>query len=235
MKTFQFITAWGQPLIELLFPNVCSVCTKSLLPFEKVICSPCRVHLPYTNYVNHPHNKTAAIFWGRVNLVYCASFLHYKKGNSVRKLIHQLKYKGREDVGYFLGGQFGQHLKKIPLLHDLDGIVPVPLHPRKEKIRGYNQCKSIAEGLATQLNTPVLNHIVERKQFNTSQTTKDRYGRWENISDKFAVKNPGLAKNKHLLVVDDVITTGSTLEALMIELSSVTGIRISAVAIGSSY
>lgn len=234
MKTFPFVTAWGYPLIELLFPNVCGICTKSLLPFEKVICSPCRIHLPYTNYSLHPDNKTAAIFWGRVNLVYCSSFLHYKKGNSVRKLIHQLKYKGREDIGYFLGAQFGQLLHKIPELDDVDGIIPVPLHPKKEKIRGYNQCKPIAEGMSAHLNVPVLNQIVERKHYNTSQTTKDRYSRWENISEKFAVKNPGLAKHKHLLVVDDVITTGSTLEALIVALSGVTDLRISAVAIGSS-
>ena len=235
IKTPSVIKNWGKPLLHLLFPNICAVCGKSLFDFEPVICTPCKVHLPTTNYHRNPDNKVAAMFWGRLHLVHCSALLHYKKGNSVQKLIHQLKYKGREDIGSFLGTLCGKSLKSNPELSNLSGVIPVPLHPKKMRIRGYNQCTSIAKGIADVLNIPVLDKVVARNAFNTSQTKKDRYSRWENTHDQFTLLDPESIQHKHILIVDDVITTGSTLEALASSLNPENEAQLSVVTIGSTF
>jgi ComF family protein len=234
MKIQRSIAGWTTPLLHLLFPEICPVCGKSLFGFEKVICTPCTVHLPLTRYSGRSDNKVAAIFWGRIGLIHCSAFLHYKKGNSVQKMIHQLKYRGRQDIGYHLGTLCGREIAGIPSLGDLSGIIPVPLHPKKERIRGYNQCFSIARGIASVLNIPVLDRVAVRNTFNTSQTKKDRYSRWENTREKFTLRDPEAIADRHFLLVDDVVTTGSTLEALATTLSGAPGVRLSIVTIGST-
>lgn len=236
MKTTQkFIHQWASPVIELLFPRVCPVCAKSLLWFEKIICTPCRLRLPLTDYAGFPDNKVAAVFWGRTRFVHASSFLHYRKGNSVQKLIHQLKYKGRQDIGEYLGSLYGAVLQDIEVLGDLSGIVPVPLHWRKERLRGYNQSLAIAGGISKKLGIPVLNDLALRNVFNTSQTKKDRFGRWENAKERFSVVPRDGLNDLHLLLVDDVITTGSTLEALAMAFGEYPGVRLSIACLGSAY
>jgi len=234
MKIPSVILGWTTPLVQLLFPEICPVCGKSLFGFERVICTPCTVHLPVTRYAGMPDNKAASIFWGRLGLVHCSSYLHYKKGNSVQKMIHQLKYRGRQDIGYHLGMLCGRELSGIPSLADVAAIIPVPLHPKKERIRGYNQCHSIARGIASVLDLPVLDRVAVRNAFNTSQTRKDRYSRWENTQEKFSLCDSGAIADRHVLVVDDVVTTGSTLEALATALSRAGGVRLSIVTLGST-
>lgn len=235
MKRHRIVAEWASSLVELFFPRICAVCSKSLFLHEKIICTPCRIHLPETNYHLEPDNKVAAIFWGRVKLEHCSSFLHYRKGNSVQKLIHQLKYKGRQDIGEYVGSIYGKKLAGSGVLEDIDGIVPVPLHKKKERIRGYNQSLSIANGLAVALSKPVLKNIVIRIAFNESQTKKDRFSRWENSKERFALCEGVDLAGKHILIVDDVITTGSTIEALAVAFSTIEGVKLSVISIGSAY
>jgi ComF family protein len=232
MRKGSRLIEWAATLPGLLFPRVCPACSKSLFWHEEMICTPCTLHLPETGYWNFPDNKVAVIFWGRVPLIHCSSFLIYRKGNSVQKLIHQLKYKGRQDIGEYLGSRFGKKLKAIEALKDVDAVVPVPLHRKKEHKRGYNQSLPIAYGIAAELGKPVDNQIVGRKVHNQSQTTKDRFGRWENAKERFALVKGANPQGKHLLIVDDVITTGSTLEALAMAFKDVPGIRLSVVSLG---
>lgn len=226
---------WGLPLLELFFPRICASCSKSLFLHEKVICTPCRLHLPETGYYAVPDNKVASIFWGRVWFEHCSSFLIYRKGNSVQKLIHQLKYKGRQEIGEYLGGIYGKKLAASGVLTNIDGIVPVPLHKKKERMRGYNQSLSIARGLAAELSKPVWNKVVIRSTFNESQTKKDRFSRWENAKDRFLLCEGNDISGKHILLVDDVITTGSTIEALATAFGSADNVKLSVVSIGSAY
>jgi len=234
MKLKTLIKNWGYPLAELLFPRICPICSKSLLAFEYYVCSPCMLNLPFTHYAPVPDNKIARVFWGRAILTHCSALLHYRKGNSVQKLIHHLKYKGRQDIGEHLGALLGETLKEIPELMDLEGIVPVPLHPKKERIRGYNQSLSIAVGVASVLQVPVITNIVKRNHYSTSQTRKGRYDRYTNAKEKFSVIPKNCPPSAHLLLVDDVITTGSTLEALAEAFAHTPDIRLSAAALGST-
>ncbi len=236
MITLQkFVRSWVYPVTELLYPRICPVCAKSLMGFEKIICTPCRLRLPLTDYATLPDNKVAAVFWGRTRFVHASSYLHYRKGNSVQKLIHQLKYKGRQDIGEYLGSLYGNVLKDVQALHDACGIVPVPLHRRKENMRGYNQSFAIAAGLSAKLQIPVMNDVAVRNVFNTSQTKKDRFGRWENARERFSVKHCEGINDMHLLLTDDVITTGSTLEALAMAFDQFPGVRLSVACLGSAY
>jgi ComF family protein len=234
-RRFQSLISWGAALIELFFPRICAVCSKSLFLHERVICTPCLLHLPETGYQKDPDNRAARIFWGRVRLVHCSAWLHYKKGNSTQKLIHQLKYKGRQDIGEHLGKLYGRKMQSCNALTDVDGIIPVPLHWKKERRRGYNQSLSIAKGISAETGKPVWTDKVVRKVSNVSQTTKDRFGRWENARERFSLKPGHGLEGKHILLVDDVITTGATIEALAGVFEEKDHVRISVVSIGSAY
>ncbi len=232
MRRTGMFTEWLASLFELFFPRVCAICTKSLFLHEEVICMPCRLHLPETGYHTEPANKAARVFWGRVRIEHCSSFLHYRKGNSVQRLIHQLKYKGRKDIGEYLGRLYGKKLAEAGLLTGIDFIIPVPLHWKKERRRGYNQSLAIAMGVSAEIMKPVATDKVTRKFYNVSQTTKDRYGRWENARERFALSDNHGLEGKHLLIVDDVITTGSTIESLASVLGEVPHVKISVISIG---
>jgi ComF family protein len=234
-KMFRIIVEWGASLLELFFPRICGICSKSLFLHEKVICTPCLLHLPETGYHREPDNKAARMFWGRVRLVHCSAWLHYRKGNSTQKLIHQLKYKGRQDIGEHLGRLYGKKIKASGVLADVDGLIPVPLHWKKERKRGYNQSLAIAKGISAETGIPLWTDKVIRRVHNVSQTTKDRFGRWENARERFSLKQGHRLEGKHVLLVDDVITTGATIEALAEVFAETEGIRISVVSIGCAY
>lgn len=234
MSVWKTLLEWGATLPALFFPRNCVVCGNSLYTHEQLICLSCKVHLPLSGHWLEPDNKTARVFYGRVSFHHCSSYLLYRKGNSTQKLIHALKYKGVPEAGVYMGEEFGVVLRQSGVLGEVDGIVPVPLHPKKERKRGYNQSLMIARGLSAQLRVPIMDNLVVRRTHNQSQTKKDRYSRWENARDRFELKNHSLQPGSHLLLVDDVITTGSTLEALAHTLTEVEGVKISAVSIGFS-
>jgi len=203
---------WLSDFGKLFFPEICVSCARGLNANEDTICINCLINLPRTNYHRLRNNPVKRKFQGRINIEMASAFLYFTKGNSTRALLHHLKYKGRQDIGLRLGALFGKDLMNDGFSPP-DLIVPLPLHPAKERIRGYNQSKSIAEGLSRHLGTEVCTHSVVRSSNNPTQTKKERYERWRNVATVFRVKNAAIMKGKHVLLVDDVVTTGATLEA----------------------
>jgi ComF family protein len=203
-------------LFDLFYPHVCAGCTQKLLQGEEVICFKCESSLPYTDYCKRADNAMAKRFWGRVELQGAAALLEFQKGEIVQHLLHQLKYRGRKDIGTFLGKLLGEQLiTENSIIKDIDLIVPVPLHWKKEKIRGYNQCTPFAESLAATMGIPWSGTALQRTHENISQTKMNRFERYSNVEGIFDVTDALQLKNKHILLVDDVMTTGATAEACL--------------------
>jgi ComF family protein len=216
-----------EDFISLLFPRICAACGNSLWKQEETVCLSCEFHLPRTNFHLSLENPVSRLFWGRVNLESATAYLYFNKGNKVQRLIHQLKYKGRKDIGVYFGRQYGQHLVHSPFFETVQLIVPVPLHIKKLMKRGYNQSEQFAIGLGESMKVPVDPTALCRRKETETQTKKSRFRRWQNVADVFEVKDPGSLEKKHVLLVDDVITTGATLESCIQTLSAIHGIRIS--------
>lgn len=204
---------WITDFLNLFFPNLCQACGQPLVKDENIICLSCLYKLPKTNFHMHQENPISQIFWGRVNINTATAFLFFNKGGNVQKLIHQLKYKGNTKTGLYLGEVMGNDLMKSSLFSSIDLIVPVPLHQKKLHKRGYNQSEIIAEGISKAMHLPVDTDSFVRLEHTETQTKKARYTRWENVKDKFGVINPENLEGKHILLVDDVLTTGATLES----------------------
>jgi len=200
-------------VIGLLFPNLCNGCGLSLYPGEKAICTHCLYDLPYTDFHLNLHNQVAQQLWGRLPFEAAMAMLYFKKGTKIQNLIHNLKYNGKTEVGYKLGNLLGHKLAHSEYYKEIDYIIPVPLHPKKERTRGYNQSDYIADGIAEALNVPVNKTLLVRKKITETQTRKSRFNRYENMLAVFELLDPEMIHHKHILLVDDVITTGATLEA----------------------
>jgi len=202
----------------LLFPNLCCGCRQPLFKGETQICSSCLFQLPYTDHHEHAANKAAKQLWGRLPCLAVMSLCYFRKGARVQNLVHHLKYKGRQDLGLKLGGLIAEKIKLNPDYAAADLIIPVPLHPARARTRGYNQSLCIANGISAVLNIPVQSNLLIRKVNTSSQTKKGRFTRFENMQTVFSVSNQTALQGKHILLVDDVITTGATLEACGLEL-----------------
>lgn len=209
----QPLSLWFQDAIHFLFPNVCACCGISLYAHEPVVCQMCLTDLPQTFFHLEPDNPVEKVFWGRIPLATATSIFHFNKGNRVQTLIHGLKYKNRPDIGQELGRVFGPGLLMNPVLAAAHAFVPVPLHSGKLKKRGYNQSEEIAKGFSASMNIPLLSNVLQREKPTETQTKKSRSDRWENVKEVFSVKNENLIAGKNLILVDDVVTTGATLEA----------------------
>ncbi|OFX43176.1 MAG: hypothetical protein A2W97_08165 [Bacteroidetes bacterium GWE2_40_63] len=218
--------------IGLFYPELCAACNASLYEQEKVICTRCLYELPRTNYQKTPGNPVEQIFWGRVPIERVAAFFFFQKGSKYQKLIHSLKYHGREDIGIEMGQLFGSELAQEPDFLKPDFIIPVPLHPKKQKKRGYNQSQLIAQGLADKLPGTLETEVLKRKVFTQTQTKKGRYERWENVEEVFEVINPEAIEGKHVLLVDDILTTGATIEGCAQVLHQAANVKISVVTLG---
>ena len=198
---------------HLIFPQLCEGCRTPLLQQERVLCMGCTYELPQTAFHHISDNEAALRIAGRIPFKYATSFAYFSEDGLMQHLMHRLKYSGRKSIGKFLGQQAGYALKSAPWIREVDTIVPVPLHPRKFAKRGYNQSEVIAEGIAQTINVPVQQEGLVRIRNTDSQTRKSREQRIENVKGAFALnpKKPIIAK--HILLVDDVLTTGATLEA----------------------
>lgn len=209
----QILKEYFNDFVELLFPKLCLVCGNNLLKQEELICLQCLFNLPRTNFHLEEKNPVAELFYGRVRLEAATAFFFFSKGSNYQKLIHHLKYKGVKNVGVILGNYFGNDLMKSTQFSSVDIVCPVPLHPKKEKKRGYNQSYFIAKGIAERMEKSLSADNLKRIVYTDSQTRKGRYERWENVEGIFELSRPEEFENKHILLVDDVVTTGSTLEA----------------------
>lgn len=201
-----------------MFPNLCCGCGIYLYRGETQLCTKCIYKLPYTDHHLHLENKVARQLWGRLPFNAVMSLLYFKKGARAQNIIHNLKYKGRRDLGIKLGIMIAERLLMNAAYTGIDLIIPVPLHRTRESQRGYNQSLCIAKGISEALNIPVNSISLLRKKPTASQTKKGRYKRFENMQEVFSVAYPEPLKAKHILLVDDVITTGATLEACGIAL-----------------
>ncbi|TAH18495.1 MAG: ComF family protein [Cytophagales bacterium] len=199
--------------VDMLFPRSCLTCSSLLEKNEEIICVQCRYALPKTNFHLEEDNELARKFWGRIPLKHAFAYLRFVKTGKVQVLLHHLKYYGKQEIGEMLGRWYGNDLKKSQLATQFDLILPVPLHPSKLEKRGYNQCDSIARGMAEGLSVAWDSGILVRQKANVSQTRKDRVERWENVANIFYITKPEKVKGKNILLIDDVITTGATLEA----------------------
>jgi len=214
-------------LISLFYPRLCAGCGIPLVKGEELLCLNCLADLPRTNYHLDQENPVFQIFIGRVNITLATAFCRFDKGGRLQHILHQLKYKGNCEVGHRMGILFGYDLIQNPLYQDIDVIIPVPLHPLKERKRGYNQSVEICKGLSESMQKPLITQNLVREVHSDSQTRKGRFERWENVSGIFSVKNATPLIGKHLLIVDDVVTTGATLEACCEPLLKIKGVKVS--------
>lgn len=211
----------------LLFPSYCSGCNRNLMHYEKAICLHCQSKLPRLYTCDQSGNPVEKVFWGRVQLQAATALLKMPRNGATQRLIHRLKYHDDQDVGERLGAMLGSEMLASQRMSDFDFIIPVPLHPKKLHMRGYNQCDSIARGIAEAMNCSALIGNLVRTQHTSTQTRKGRLSRWNNVSNIFCVKYPEQLEHKRVLLVDDVITTGATIEACVSALQKVDGIKVS--------
>ncbi len=218
-------------ILHFIFPQLCEGCKKSLLHGEHVLCIECHSLIPQTNYHQITENETALRFTGRFCFEYATSFAYFTKDGLTQHLLHTLKYSGKKKVGIFLGKQFGQALKNVDWIKDIDILLPVPLHNDKLRDRGFNQSLLFAEGLKEVLLLPIETSVLKRIRNTNSQTNKTRAERALNMKDAFKITDNKALENKHVLLIDDVLTTGATLEACAIELLKVPGLKLSIITV----
>ncbi len=197
---------------QLVFPNLCIGCETVLRTNEDLICFPCQHQLPLT-YDWLPTTPSNQTFKGRVEIDQFVSYVYFSKGAIIQRMMHELKYKGRKDVGIGLGKLLGNHLKQHGIFAKMDGLVAVPLHPAKVLRRGYNQSDMIVKGMAEKLGLKDFSNVIARTEYTNSQTTMNRFNRFRNMDKVFKCTQQSRIRNKHLVLVDDVVTTGSTLQA----------------------
>lgn len=225
------VNQYFQDFFALFFPDLCAGCGTNLFKNEQVICTKCIYHLPLTNFHNDPFNKLAKQLWGRFVFTQACSYVYFRKGGRVQNIMHQLKYNNRPEAGYKMGQLYAYVLNGSDEWQKPDLIIPVPLHPKKLKKRGYNQSESISEGLASILHIPVMTDHLTRIENTETQTRKSRFVRYENLKTAFYCKEKISLSGKHILLVDDVMTTGATLEACATVLLAVQGTSISIVTV----
>ena len=218
-------------LLKLIFPKLCNGCDELLLLNENVICSNCRHSLPLTNHHLILNNDTTKKFYGIIDIEFSASMLYFHKDGIVQKLIHNLKYKGQKNIGTFLGEWYANDLKNNPIISAVTHIIPVPLHKKRLKERGYNQVDEFCEALSKELDIPFNKSLLQRKKYSATQTKKNKTERQFDNNNIFDVTFTKKDENKHYLLIDDVITTGATLELCAKTLLKIPNTKISIVTI----
>jgi len=221
--------------VSLIYPRLCPGCKESLMKNEKCICTSCLTELTKTEDCKYHANSVSKLLWGRIKFDSAIALYSFTKESIIQKLMYALKYENKPNIGEILGVELGKEIFKSQRIKDIDMIIPVPLHKRKERVRGYNQSFFIAKGVSNVLKVPVNIEVLIKRNYKPSQTNKNRYNRWLNSNNTFLItKSNQMLKNKHILIVDDVITTGSTIENCVLALKNVKGLKISIATIAIS-
>ncbi|WP_246000742.1 ComF family protein [Pontibacter diazotrophicus] len=224
-------------LVSLLFPKSCYACDGAMARGEKYICTKCSVKLPYTDshvYGATELNPLQRRFWGKVPVRFAFSYLHFMPKGRVQRLLHKLKYRGAKELGEHLGQRYGSLLSDHYYPEQFDVVVPVPLHKYKLRRRGYNQAESFSTGLAQAMQLPHNARALLRTIDTSTQTRKNRLDRWQNVEQVFQVQQPQVVQGKRVLLVDDVMTTGATLEACAVALLEAGAAEVSVVTIAAA-
>ena len=222
-------------IVNLFFPPVCAGCHSFLVSNENVICTLCRHNIPLTNHHLNAENEAFKKFYGRIPVEYTSALLYFHKKGIVQELIHNLKYKGQEQIGTVLGEWYAEDLKNVTILQSINEIIPVPLHKRKLRERGYNQVTNFGIKLSEGLNIAYNPNILVRNVYSKTQSKKNLLNRSEGIDTVFDVLFTEKDHDKHFLLIDDVITTGSTLEACSHALLKIPGAKISIVCMAMAH
>jgi len=223
---------WKQSILHLFFPSLCALCKQALLVQEKILCMACEHKLPYTFYHALPNNETTLRLAGRFPFQHASSLFYFTQESDVQQLMHALKYKHHPEIGTYFGSLLGQQLSKEKSFKAIDGIVAIPLHYKKEQQRGYNQSNLIAAACAEAMGLPFYNKAIVRKRFTQTQTLKTRSERVDNMEAAFFINNTELLIGKQLLIIDDVLTTGATVEACALQILKIPGTQVSIATIG---
>lgn len=212
---------------ELFFPRYCVACGRKLLRGEEFLCVHCVSGLPRTKFHLQADNEMEKNLWGKLPLERATAFLYYAKENDTRKVLYELKYYGNAELGIFLGKWMTSELEGSGFFQGIDCIVPVPLHEKKKKERGYNQSEMLAQGISVRTGIPVVADVLLRLGYTDTQTHKGNYERWENIRNVFSCANREMLSGKHILLVDDVVTTGATVVACADALANIPNLKVS--------
>ena len=196
-------------LLAVFYPHYCEGCGSDVVRDDHFLCARCLHQLPETHFFEAPENPIEKIFYGRLHLQQAGATFYFTKNSLLQHLLVQLKYKGNKESGYFLGRMLGYSLQKTERFNDVDIIVPLPLNKKKEFIRGYNQAEIICKGIQSVWYKPILNKAIERIRFTESQTHQNRASRWQNMEGVFSICDISAIQHKHILLIDDVITTGA--------------------------
>jgi ComF family protein len=218
-------------LLGLVLPRRCGACDRPLMRAEERLCLHCLHDLPRTRWHDDPGNRVEQLFWGRVELASATAFLFFSRSGRVQRMLHQLKYRGDRPLGVQLGRLMAMDLMASVRFGTVDTLVPVPLHPRKERMRGYNQSRALAEGMLEAWPVEAPPDLLLRAKKTPSQTRRDRLARWHNVGDAFQVPRPEDLDGRHVLLIDDVITTGATLEACTVALQRAAKVKVSVLAV----
>ncbi len=221
------LNTYTRDLLHLFFPHYCEGCGSDVLEGSQLLCLQCIARLPETNFFEYPGNPVEKTFYGRLNVTAGGAAYYFTKDSLMQHLFKELKYNGNKSIGEYLGKLVALQLQKTDRFHSIDALVPLPLNERKLQTRGYNQAEVICEGLSAVSGFPVLAGAVSRNRFTETQTAKDRVNRWQSMQEVFEIKNSEVLADKHILLVDDIVTTGATLEACGNVLLGIPGVKLS--------
>ena len=226
------ISFWRR-LLDLIAPRLCVVCGHRLTVTEEAICSTCNFHLPRTDFHRNAYeNEMAKLFWAQIPIERATAFFYYEPHASTANLIYELKYKNHPEIGSIIGRMVAKEIQPSGFFDGIDGIIPVPLAKKRQRQRGYNQSEEIARGVSEITGLPVYKKVVRRNSFKGSQTNKGRWDRQENVEHVFELIDAAAVSNQHLLLIDDVVTTGATCIACAKALCQAGNVRISILSLG---
>lgn len=225
--SFPAFRALWSGFLHLIYPELCVACGADMPAGDACFCFRCQLKISVSDMHLVRENEFTDRLWGRLQLESGAAMYYFTRKSPVQQALHQLKYHNKPEIGVKMGRAFGRKLKASDVFRPVEAIVPVPLHPKKERLRGYNQSAQFAQGISEVMDIPVLRNALVRRAFTATQTKKKRMERFENVDDVFVVEKPTLLQGKHLLLVDDVLTTGATLETCGQALLGIAGTRLS--------